>query len=88
MKISTLAVHESYQKSSLGSTLVKIAVEKQDEEGKKIQVLTMPASQPILRHFGFDIKTKLIEGPVKYLHSFGAYKPQRRTISVQLGDKD
>jgi len=36
MKISTLAIHESYQKSGLGRTLIKIVVEKQDEEGKKI----------------------------------------------------
>ena len=51
-------------------------------------VLAMLASQPVLRHFGFNIKTKSIKGPVKYLYGFGTCKPQRRTISVQLGDKD
>jgi hypothetical protein len=48
----------------------------------------MLASQPILRHFGFNIKTKLINSPVKYLHSFSTYKPQYYTTSIQLGDKD
>jgi len=43
----------------------------------------MLVSQFILRYFGFNIKTKLIEGPVVYLHSFSACKPQRRTTSVQ-----
>jgi len=42
----------------------------------------MLVSQPILRHFRFNIKTKLIEGPVKYLYGFSAHKSQRRTISV------
>ena len=65
-----------------------MVVEKQDKEGKKIWVLAMLASQPILKYFGFNIKTKLIEGPVKYLYSFSTYKLQRYTISVQLGDKD
>ena len=51
-----------------------MVVKKQDEEGKKIWVLAMPASQPILRYFGFNIETKLIEGPVEYLHGFGARK--------------
>jgi len=32
----------------------------------------MLVSQPVLRYFRFDIKTKLIEGPVKYLYGFGA----------------
>ena len=88
MKISTLTVYKSYQKSSLGITFIKIAVEKQDEEGKKIWVLIILVSQPILRHFGFNIKTKLIKGLVEYLYSFSTHKPQCRTISVQLGDED
>jgi GNAT superfamily N-acetyltransferase len=88
MKISTLTVHESYQKSGLGKALAKMAVKKQDEEGKKMWVSAMPASQPVLRYVGFNIETKLIEGPVEYLHGFGAREPQRRTTSVQLGDKD
>ena len=65
-----------------------MAVEKQDKEGKKMWVSAIPASQPVLRHFGFNIKTKLIEDPVEYLHSFGAHEPQCRTTSIQLGDKD
>ena len=59
-----------------------MVVEKQDKEGKKIWVLTILVSQPVLRHFRFNIKTKLIKGLVKYLYSFSAYKLQRYTISV------
>ena len=36
MKIFILAVYKFYQKSGLSRTLVKMAVEKQDKEGKKI----------------------------------------------------
>lgn len=72
MKLSTFAVHESYQRSGLGTVLLQKAVEMQDEEGKDMWVSAMPASQGVLRRFGFDIETELIEGPVNYLHGFGA----------------
>ena len=65
-----------------------MAVKKQDKEGKKIQVSAMLASQPVLRYFGFNIKTKLIKGLVKYLYGFSAYEPQCYIISVQLEDED
>ncbi len=74
MKLSTFAVHESYQRSGLGTVLLQKAVEMQDKEGKDMWVSAMPASQPVLGRFGFDIETKLIEGPVNYLHGFGARK--------------
>jgi hypothetical protein len=42
----------------------------------------MLVSQPVLKYFRFNIKTKLIEGLVEYLYGFSAYKLQRRTISI------
>jgi len=34
----------------------------------------MLASQPVLKHFRFNIKTKLIKGLVEYLHGFSTRK--------------
>ena len=49
-----------------------MVVKKQDKEGKKMWVLAMLASQPVLKYFGFNIKTKLIKGLVEYLYGFNA----------------
>jgi len=51
-------------------------------------VSAMLASQPVLRHFGFNIKTKLIKSLVEYLYGFSIYKLQRRIISIQLKNKN
>jgi hypothetical protein len=48
------------------------AVEKQDEEGKRMWVSAMPESQRLLKKYGLE----QMDGPVCYLHDFGFWKPQ------------